>query len=250
MKRRKIRNLILFLLVCIAISGVIFGIFFCCGVIGYKDGFYFNTELFKDLKNTWYIYPVFIIIQIVVTILLCFIPGTSALMIAMGIAVFGANWRCFLTCYLGVILSSIGMDFVGRFGGSKIVRWLVGDDDFENGMILIREKGYTYLPFMYLLPLFPDDLLCFCAGVCKMNIIYHIITIITCRGIGVATIVFGISMIPYNDWLPILDHLYDWFVCLGVIVAYILALLKISRTIDKKVTAVMEKHRKNENRLP
>ncbi len=83
MKKRnhKIRSLVLLLLVCVAISGIAFGVLFGCGVIGYKDGFYFSTELFKELKNTWYIYPVFIIIQIIVTILLCFMPGTNALMI-------------------------------------------------------------------------------------------------------------------------------------------------------------------------
>lgn len=241
MKKRQIRNLILFFIVCILISCIVFTILLATKVFYFDNGIHFSTELFNDLKNTFWVYPVFILIQVLITISLCFVPATSATMIGVAVALFGANWKTFLICYIGVILSSIGMDFVGRVGGEKVVRRILGEEEYENAMQLIREKSYTYLPLMYLLPLFPDDALCFCAGVCKINIFYHYLIILLCRGIGIATIVFGIALIPYQNWLPIQDHLYDWFACGGVLVAYILALLKLSRIIDKKVTAFLEK---------
>lgn len=241
MNKRKIRNIILFFAVCILISCIVFAILLATKVFYFDNGIHFSVELFNSLKNTFWVYPVFILIQILITISLCFVPATSATMIGVAVALFGANWKTFLVCYVGVILSSFGMDFVGRIGGEKVVKKILGDDEYNEAMQLIREKSYTYLPLMYLLPLFPDDALCFCAGVCKINLFYHYLIILLCRGIGIATIVFGIALIPYQSWLPIQDHLYDWFACGGVLVAYILALLKLSRMIDKKVTKFLEK---------
>lgn len=242
-RKRKIRNIVLFFAVCIGISALVFLILWLCGVFYFDNGIAFNAELFSSLKDSFWIYPTFIAIQVVITVLLCFVPATSATMIGVAVALFGANWKAFLTCYIGVILSSVGMDLVGRLGGEKAVVKLIGEEDYKSASRLITEKGYTYLPFMYLLPLFPDDALCFCAGVVRMNFLYHILIITLCRGIGVATIVFGISVIPYEEWLPFTEHIYDWFILLGVLIAYVMALLKISRWIDRKVTAFLEKKR-------
>ena len=244
MKKRKIRNLVIFFAVCIAMSTIVLGLLMGTHVFYYDNGFHFSMELFNDLRNTFWIYPVFILIQVAITILLCFVPGTSATMIGVAVALFGADWKTFLICFIGVVLSSVGMDLVGRFGGGKIVSKLIGEEEYSNAMVLIREKTYTYLPFMYALPLFPDDALCFCAGVCRVNMLYHLLVILLCRGLGVGTIVFGISMIPFEQWVPFGEHIYDWFVLGGVLVAYIMALLKISRLIDKKVTSIMERRRK------
>lgn len=244
MKKRQVRNIIVFFAVCILISLAVLGILLGTGVFYYDKGFHFSTELFNDLRNTFWIYPVFILIQIVITVFLCFVPGTSATMIGVAVAMFGANWKTFLICFIGVILSSFAMDLVGRIGGERIVRKLIDGETYDYAMTLIREKTYTYLPFIYLLPLFPDDAICFCAGVCHINLFYHYLIILLCRGIGIATIVFGISMVPFKQWLPITEHIYDWFLFGGAVVAYIMALLKISRAIDKKVTAFLEKRRK------
>lgn len=242
-RKRQLRNLALLFAIVLSVSALVFGILCWSGVIYFEDGMHFSTEMFDGLRGSFWAYPVFIAIQIVITILLCFVPGTSAAMIGIAVALWGSTWQTFITCFVGVILSSIGMDLVGRFGGSRAVIRLVGQEDYDEATRLVSEKGYTYLPFMYLLPLFPDDALCMCAGLARMNFWYHLLIIILFRGIGIATIVFGIGIIPYQEWLPFFDHIYDWFVCIGVTIAYIMALLKISRIIDKKVTAWLEKRR-------
>ena len=105
--KRSVRNIILFFAVCILISFIVLTILFATKVIYFDNGINFNKDLFLAIKDKWYIYPIFILIQIIMTVLLCFIPGVSAGMIGLGIALFGANWKCFLTCYCGVILSSV-----------------------------------------------------------------------------------------------------------------------------------------------
>ena len=240
-RKRQVRNLSILAITLIAISGIVFLILWATHVFYYDNGFHFSTELFSNLRGSFFIIPIFIAIQATITTLLCFVPGTSAVMIGVAVALFGTGWRTFLIAFVGVVISSILMDTIGRFGGSKLVIRLIGQDDYDNAMSILREKTYTYLPFMYLLPLFPDDALCFVAGATKIKWWYHYLIIVLFRGIGVATIVFGIGIIPYQEWLPFFDHIYDWFLCGGAIVAYILALLKLARYVDRRLTDMFKK---------
>lgn len=77
-----------------------------------------------------------------------------------------------------------------------------------------------------------------------MNFWYHLLIIVLCRGIGIATIVFGVNLIPYKQWLPFQDHIYDWFVCIGAILAYVVVFLKIARAVDGKVSKKLKERRK------
>ncbi len=240
-RKRQVRNLSILAITLIAISAIVFLILWATHVFYYDNGFRFSTELFSNLRGSFFIIPIFIAIQATITTLLCFVPGTSAVMIGVAVALFGTGWRTFLIAFIGVVMSSILMDTIGRFGGSKLVIRLIGQDDYDNAMSILREKTYTYLPFMYLLPLFPDDALCFVAGATKIKWWYHYLIIVLFRGIGVATIVFGIGIIPYQEWLPFFDHIYDWFLCGGAIVAYILALLKLARYVDRRLTDMFKK---------
>lgn len=237
-RKRQIRNIIMFFLCCIFVSLVVLVVLYTTKVVYYDSGLKFNTAIFENIRHSVWLPIVFILLQVLITTLLCFIPATSAMMIGVSIALFGANYKAFLISFAGVILSSFLMDAIGRIGGSKIVTKLIGEDDYKKATGLITEKGYTYLPLMYLLPLFPDDALCFVAGVTKIKLWYHYLIILLCRGLGCATIVFGISFLPVERFIPITQsNIYDWVVLIGVILAYVMALLKISRIIDKKVTA-------------
>lgn len=231
------KKLLILIAIVVGVSLAAFGILFGTGVLQIKDGIIFNAELFDSLRGTPWVYIVFLLIQIVVTVLLAFAPGGSMTFIALGVVLFGPTWQCFLVCFGGVIISSILMDIIGRFGGAALVRRMVGESDYHKALDLIKTKKYTYLPFMYLLPVFPDDALCMVAGMSKINFWYHATIILLCRGIGVATIVFGINLIPYRTF----TSFYDWFVLGGILIAYIFTLLKLANWIDKTMSKVVAK---------
>ena len=149
--------------------------------------------------------------------------------ILVGVALFGASWETFLLCFAGVIASSFAMDLIGRFGGSKLIIKLIGEEDYLKAEKLIKEKGISYLPLFYIFPAFPDDCICMIAGMLKVNFLYHSICIILCRGIGVATIVFGISIIPFEDF----TSLWDWIICLTVVVFWVIFAFYIATKINK-----------------
>ena len=226
--KKIIFRLLLLLFSIIFLSLLVFLIFYLTGIIEFNDGFSFNIELFDGIKGYWRSYLVFLLLQIIFTTLLCFAPGGSMAFILLGVALFGASWETFLLCFSGVILSSILMDILGRFGGTKVIIKLIGEDDYNKALKILTEKGSVYLPVCYILPVFPDDALCMIAGMIKIKFWLHLLYIVLCRGIGVATIVFGISIIPFNTFTT----LWDWLVCGAVLLVYICLILFIARKID------------------
>ena len=64
------------------------------------------------------------------------------------------------------------------------------------------------------------------------------------KAVGIATVVFGVSIIPTDRLLPITTtNLYDWFILIGVLIVYITCLFKLAHFIDNKLTAYLRKKR-------
>ena len=232
MSKKTILKIVLVVIALICISSVFLGILFASGVIVYDNGFALNTALFDSLKGEWYIYLVFFLLQIVITTILGFIPATSMMFIGLGVVLFGTTWECFVLCASGVVVSSILMDFLGRFGGAKLITKMFSKEDYEKATKLVETKGIVYLPIMYLLPIFPDDAICAIAGLSKVKFWYHLLCIVICRGIGVATIVFGLNLIPFDTF----TSFYDYLLLGSCLIVYLLTLLFIANKIDKYLT--------------
>lgn len=235
--RESIKKLSIFLIACFLVSLLCFFILYGVGVISFEGGIQFNASLFESIKNEWYGYLYFFFLQVLFTTLLCFAPGGSSTFIALGVVLYGPTWQTFLLVFTGVIASSLAMDLLGRFGGAALIRKLFGEEDYNKGMKLIQEKGIVYLPFMYLFPVFPDDLLCCLAGMSKIKLWYHLLIITLCRGIGVATIVFGVSIVPIEQF----TSLWDWIVAITVILFWVILAFLFARFLDKKLTAYLKK---------
>lgn len=171
----------------------------------------------------------YIALYTILCIVLCFVPGTSMLMIGAGVAIFGANWKTFLMCFAGVVLSSMLMYVIGRFGGSKAISFIVGKEDREKAVSLLNERGTIYFPAFMIFPLFPDDALCCVAGLGRMNIWFYLLSIVLGRGIGVATIIFGIKIIPFECF----NTVYDWIVCITVCVFWVILVFYLLHRLEK-----------------
>lgn len=236
------------LLLGVIVSGIFLLVFYLTGVIYYDNGFKFNAELFNSLKGNVWLYLVFIAVESVGCFVLCMNPIGSGVFVWLGIALFGANWKCYLATLGGCILSYIMIDFLGRFGGSKLIIKIFGENEYNQTKQLINEKGIVYVPIMYLLPLFPDDFICLCVGSMKMNWGLHMLYGLIGKSVGIATVVFGVSIIPKDLFLPIsIDKLYNYFVLIACLIVYITTLFKLARWIDKKLSKMLEKRKEKNN---
>lgn len=238
---KKVGKVGIVLLVVIAIS---VGAYFLLSALGVTDVDTLRSVI--ERTGAWS-KVVFLLLQIVVTILLSFVPGTSMLFITLGVACFGANWQTFVLLFSGVFLSSVLMDVIGRFGGSRIIIKLIGKDSYEEALDLIQTKGAVYVPVMYLLPVFPDDAICMVSGALKVKWWVHYLEILLCRGIGCATIVFGVNLLPEElmkeltafNWTYVFEHLFSYLEVVTVLAFWVILIFKGARFIDKKVGKMM-----------
>ena len=199
-KYEKIVKILSILLIFFLISVVATLLLSLFGVIYYDDGIQINKDLFDAFKTTWYGCIVIIIAQVVITSLLSFVPGASMAFIMLLQALYNDPPIAFIVAFSGVMLSSLMMYVIGRFGGYSLCKKILGEEDCEKASDLLNNKGTIYFPLMMMFPMFPDDALVMVAGTLKMSLKWFIPSIVFGRGIGVVSIIFGLSIIPFDKF--------------------------------------------------
>ena len=146
--------------------------------------------------------PAFIILQFLqVTVL----PIPGMITTAAGVALFGSFFGA-LYSFIGITSASFAAFFIGRKLGYKVASWLVGKESLDKWLKAVKNKDKVVLTFMFIFPFFPDDVLCFVAGLSSMSVPYYSVMIIITRLLSVYVTSYSISgyIIPYNTWWGIL----------------------------------------------
>lgn len=233
-KYEKVTKILLVLLIFFLISVVatlLLGLF---GVIYYDDGIQINKALFDAFKTTWYGCIIIILSQVVITSLLSFVPGASMAFILLLQALYNNPPIAFIVAFSGVLLSSLMMYVIGRFGGYNLCKKLLGEEDCQKASDLLNNKGIIYFPIMMLFPAFPDDALVMVAGTLKMSMKWFIPSIVIGRGIGVATIIFGLSIVPFDKFTTIWHWVIFILLCaIGIAFIFFLA-SRFNKYLEKK----------------
>ena len=82
---------------------------------------------------------------------------------------------------------------------------MVGEEELKKWRDRLKGKDNMILSAMFLLPLFPDDDLCFIAGLSSMSNRYFAGMITECRAIGVASTCYLAEIIPFTTWWGLLS---------------------------------------------
>lgn len=167
------------------------------------------------------IYISFCLLQVI----LLPVPGSVA--VAVGVAMFGP-WKCAIFSFIGIIIGSFIAFGVGRWIGYKAVCWIVGKDSLDKWLEKLKGKDYLILSIMFLLPMFPDDILCFIAGLSSMTWRYFTVMIVITRAISVVSTAYSFELIPFTTW---------WGIVIWILLAALVALafwlvIKYSDKID------------------
>lgn len=131
-----------------------------------------------------------------------FIPVPGMITILAGCYVFGA-WQALLYSYIGMFLGSIVAFALGRIIGKPYINWVAGGKQKANEWFKkLNGREKVFLFFAFLLPYFPDDLLCSVAGALPIKwrtfIIMQLITRFT--SIGATLLFMSGEVIPYRGW--------------------------------------------------
>lgn len=186
---------------------------------------------------------VYIVLQYLQVVVL---PIPSFVSTVAGVALFGPLLAA-LYSLIGIILGSLTAFFIGRLLGEKAAAWLVGKETLERWQEKLKGKDNLVLTAMFLLPIFPDDVLCFVAGLSSMPTAYFIVMIFISRIIGVFTTCYSVGFIPFDTWWGIL-------IWVAIAAAVVLAFLFLYKNVDKinswieKVFGVKKKKKDKKNR--
>lgn len=130
-----------------------------------------------------------------------FLPVPASIIALAGAIIYGP-FLGGLYCSIGVLIGSYISFFIGRTLGHKIVCWIVGAENANKYTNILNNNGVIFLCVAYLLPMFPDDILCLISGLTNMKFKSFCIASTIFRPIGVFCMCyFGSgSIIPFSGW--------------------------------------------------
>ena len=187
--------------------------------------------------------PIFILIQFLQVVAL---PIPGFITISAGVALFGPFYGS-LYSIIGIVSASIVAFFIGRVFGYKVASWLVGAENLDKGLKLVKGKDTVILTFMFLFPFFPDDVLCFVAGLSTMRVPYYLVMITITRVINVVVSSYSVngSLIPYNTWWGILV----WVLIFVAVAVMCLVIYKHGEKIEKYFKSLFSKRKEKKKKI-
>lgn len=236
-RQKQIKGFAVVFLIVLLISLVTYFILLGTGVLVHgEEGIEFDASLFDAYKNEWYGGLIIMLLQTVLTMLLCFIPGVSMAFIMLINQLYGGDpLGAFGISFASVMVSSSVLYILGRFGGYKLCEKLLGEEDTEKALGLLRDNGTVYFPLMMMFPIFPDDALTMVAGTIKMKLAWFIPSIVIGRGIGTAAIIFGMAA-----FLPAMEKTYDWFILITILMFGLYCILFLAGSLNKMMAEKRE----------
>jgi len=134
-----------------------------------------------------------------------FLPVPASIIALAGAIIYGPFWGS-IYCIAGVLIGSYISFFLGRFLGFKLVVWVAGYDNAVKYANILNNSGKIFLGIAFLLPMFPDDILCLISGITSMKFKYFFIITTIFRPIGAICMCYfgGGYIIPFSGWgIPI-----------------------------------------------
>lgn len=221
-KKQALYRLITCTLIFLDIFAVVFFVICATGIISKINSIQGLRDYIAQFGNMAVVlYILFSFLQVVV------LPVPGSVTVAAGVALFGPL-KCAIYSFIGIVSGSVVAFAIGRWIGYKAVKWIVGKDTLDKWLAKLKNKDYLILSIMFLLPMFPDDVLCFVAGLSSMTWTYFIIMIVVTRLISVFTTAYSVGFIPFNTWWGILI----WGLIAAAIVIAFWLVCKYSDQID------------------
>lgn len=216
-----------------------------CGyILLLKTGIYEKIDSVEDLRafvSSFGVYSeiFYILIQFLQVAVL---PIPSFITVGAGVILFGPL-KAALLSIVGIVLGSFFAFFVARKLGLNVVIWLIGERNLNKALSFISGKTRIFFTFMFLMPFFPDDMLCFAAGITSVDARFFAIMITCVRTITVFTACYSInnSLIPYNT----VSGISVWIIVLICAIALTIVVAKKGDSIEQKITLLFTRKKED-----
>lgn len=154
-----------------------------------------KLEEYIERSGSW-MSCVFILLQFAQVVIL---PIPSTVTVVAGAELFGPFLGS-LYSLIGILIGSVCAFLIGRYAGHRVVAWIVGEETINLWLNKIKNKDKLFLSAMFLLPVFPDDVLCFVAGLSSMSFLFFLVVIFISRILAIFMTSYAIALIPFTTW--------------------------------------------------
>ena len=195
-----------------------------------------KLQEYLEKSGVWM--PIFyIVLQFLQVVIL---PIPSIVSTVAGVALFGAFWAMIYSL-AGILIGSITAFFIGRRLGNKAVSWIIGNEMLSKWQKKLKGKDTIVLSLMFVLPLFPDDVLCFIAGLSTMSTRYFLVVVLLTRLLGIFATCYSVNFIPFTTWWGIIL----WLVFAVLVIAVGIILYRKMDSIQHLLKRRSKKCKKN-----
>lgn len=150
------------------------------------------------------------------------IPGNVT---ALAGGVMFGPWKGFLLSGLGILLGSVIAFFMARIFGKPLIIKIVGQPVYEKYGRIFSAKQVAILLLIFLLPFFPDDALCFLAGLSSLPFPLFTVMVILGRMPGMLfASLAGAGLIDLS--------LYQWMIIAALSMVIIFIAIKYNKRIE------------------
>lgn len=193
-KNRK--QIIKILVIALVIGGIAVGGYFILKACGFT-----TAEDFRRLRDTigdniWFWLIIFAL-QVFQTVA---IPiSNQAISAPIAIVFNNSLWKVWLVSWLGIWVGTIILYFIGRLGGDKLFKWVLGDEKQVEKCKRWLCRGKAFYILGMLLPL-PDDVITTLAGAARYEFSFVAIASLFTRAVDVACTVWGFGYLTKFWW--------------------------------------------------
>ncbi len=185
---------------------------------------------FIQKENPTYTKLLFVLIEF---LQVTFIPIPSSIVTGAGAIIFPTQFEAILYSCLGLWIGSIVAFFIGRVFGLNAAKWILGGDTLRKYYEMINGKDKLLLFYMFILPVFPDDVLCIVAGLTSMSFPAFLLMQLISRPLNVALTVYMVEIfkiIPFSGW-----GIAVWILIGLAILALMIVFWKFSPLFEKNL---------------
>ena len=197
----------------------------------------FSIKEVCDCVSNWIAsvdgWVVYFIIWLVVFIQITIVPipmwiviNTAVILPSINLSLTSVDGWMFVFDVLLASVTGVSVAYViGRKYGVRAIKWCAGDEnEFNKWSNLLNKKGRFWYALTVLLPVFPDDILCFVAGSLKLNFAFFIMVNLFCRLIGIIAMIYSLTVLQKanNFGFPITAVLWGVLLVCAIIACLIL----------------------------
>lgn len=212
--------------------GVVFIAYLVLKHTGLLDKFNNISSVVEIIQSDYRILSIllYILIQMLQVLLL---PIPAFVTTSAGYILFGNWWEPIIYSLAAIIPASIIGFMLGRLFGKPFVGWMVGKENMEKYLSKTQGKERPVFFTMFLLPFFPDDILCMVAGITPMSLKFFTIMQLVCRPPAVVGTILVTSF--FGELKDVLFKNWWGYIVIGLAIIAVGSVLYLSYKYSEKI---------------